>query len=196
MATFLRLRTSIQVGVIDPALMTTYWDSTGAPIGALATEAVARVRAFFAAQPAFWLPGMTVTPNLVLDEIEETTGQIVSQVAASDAAATTFTGTFDLLPTQTQGLIRLATNTFINGRKLQGRINAPFMKESNNDADGLMSTAAAVNLKSCADKLGVVVTTAMNQRVWSRPQPGRPGLSAPVVARTVPRNWAVLKSRR
>lgn len=196
MATFLRLRTSIQIGVIDPALMTTYWDSTGAPIGTLATEAVARVRAFFAAVPSFWYPGMVVTPNLILDEIEETTGQIVSQIGASDAAATTFTGTFDLLPTQTQALVRLSTNTFINGRKLQGRINVPFMKESNNDTDGLPTTAAVANLVTCAGKLGTVVTTAMNQRVWSRPQPGRPGLSAPVIARSVPRQWAVLKSRR
>lgn len=196
MATILRQRTSIQIGVVPAALMTTYWDSTGAAIGLLATEAVARVRAFFAAQPNIWPPGMGVTPNLVLDEIEETTGQIVNQVSASDAAPTTFTGTSDLLPTQTQALIRLSTNTFVEGRKLQGRINVPYMKESANDVDGLPSTATVVSLGTCASKLGTVVTTAMSQRVWSRPQPGRPGLSAPVIARSVPRQWAVLKSRR
>lgn len=196
MATILRQRTSIQIGVVTPALMTTYWDSTGAAVGLLATEAVARVRAFFAAQPSIWLPGMVVTPNLILDEIEETTGQIVNQVGAADAAATVFTGSFDLLPLQTQALIRLSTNTFIAGRKLQGRINVPYMKENANDVDGLPTPAITANLLSCAGKFGTVVTTAMNQRVWSRPQPGRPGLSAPVIGRAVPRQWAVLKSRR
>lgn len=196
MATFLRQRTSIQVGSIDPALMTTYWDSTGAAIGLLATEAVARVRAFLNGLAADMPPGTTPTYNLLLDEIEETTGQIVNQVTATAPAAITFTGSSDLLPPQTQGLVRLQTASFIAGRRLQGRIFIPLQKETNNDTDGKPTAAYLVRLNNAAALLGTTVVTAMNQRVWSRPQPGRAGLSAPVVARSAATQWAVLKSRR
>jgi hypothetical protein len=196
-ATFLRQRTVLGLpGVSTPPLMTTYWDSTGAAIGLLATESVARVRAFLAAMAGSFPVNTAPAYNLVLDEIEETTGAIVNQVTAAAPAAITFTGSGTILPLQTQMLIRLQTATFIGGRRLQGRIFLPYRLASGSDSGGSPLSAYVTGLTTASGALGTTVVTATNQRVWSRPQPGRAGLSAPVIARTCQPSYAVLKSRR
>lgn len=203
MATFLRQRTAIGLpGIPDPALFTTYWDSTGATVTAIATESMARVRAFFSAAANLFAVNMTLTYNPVLDEIEETTGEIVNQATGAVPAAVAFTGTADILPLQVQGLIRLQTGTFRDGRRLQGRINLPYLKESSNDTGGSPTAAFVTAMTANAALLGTTVVTAVNQRVWSRPReatlvlPARAGLSAPVIARSCSPKWATLRSRR
>jgi len=198
MATFLRARATLQlVGQSTPSLVTSYWDSTGAAIGLLATEAVARDLAFWAALAARIVNGAIYTPNLVVDEIEETTGALVNQVAASAPAAISFTGTGDGVPFLTQGLVRFNTNSFIGGRRVQGRRFIPGCLEIDNSGTppqpvALLTTA----LGTANNALGTVIATAMGQRVWHRPGPSGPGLSVPVISRGVSNQWAVLKSRR
>lgn len=203
MATFLRQRTEMRLlGAASGALFTTYWDSTGAASTALATEAMARVRAFFNSGASLFPPGMTLTYNTVLDEIEETDGNLVGQVSGTAPAAVTFTGSVDLLPLQTQAVLRLQTGTFRDGRRLQGRIFVPYLKESSNSASGAPESTTVTALNAAATLLGTTVVTAMNQRVWSRPReatlalPARSGLSAVVIARATSASWGVLKSRR
>lgn len=203
MATFLRQRTAIGLpGIPDPCLFTTYWDSTGATTTAIATESMARVRAFFNSAAALFAVNMTLTFNPVLDEIEETSGEIVGQVSGTVPAAVTFTGSTDILPLATQGLLRLQTATFRDGRRLQGRINLPYLKEGSNDTGGSPTAAFVTSMNTAAALLGTTVVTAVNQRVWSRPReasltlPARAGLSAPVIARSTSPKWAILRSRR
>lgn len=197
MATFLRQRTVLTLpGISTPPLITTYWDSTGAAAGLLATEALARVRAFLNGLGSSFAINTVPVYNLVLDEIEETTGEIVNQVAGSAPGSITVSGSSDNLPFQTQGLIRFQTGTFIGGRKLQGRMFIPYQKEAGNDTGGTPTSTLVAQYNTAAALLGTTVVTAMSQRVWSRPQPGRPGLSAPVIARQASGTWAVLKSRR
>lgn len=198
MATFLRARATLQlVGMSTPALITSYWDSTGAAIGLLATEAVARDRAFWGALAAQITNGAAYTPNLVVDEIEETTGTLVNQVTAAAPAAVAFTGSGDGVPWATQALVRFATNSFINGRRVQGRRFIPGCLETQNSGtvpqpqSGLLTALGNANTA-----LGTTIVTPIGQRIWHRPGALGAGLSVPVTARQVSTSWAILKSRR
>lgn len=197
MATFLRSRAVLSLpGQGSPALLTYYWDSTGAAPAALATEAHARVRAFWNSLAA-WLPtvaALAITPEV--DEIEETNGQIVGQAVGTLPAAVSFTATTDSLPYQTQALLGLTTGTFISGRRLKGRQFIPGLTEAANTSGGAPFGTAVTALNTAASLLGTTVVTPVNQRVWHRPVGGSGGLSAIVTSRSASTKWAVLKSRR
>lgn len=198
MATILRSRgTFSATGMGTPALVTHYWDSAGGTGTALATEAVARVRAMWNAMAAVITLSATWTPNLVVDEIDEVTGDLVNQYAAAAPAAVTFSASGDTLPYFTQGLMRFATASFIAGRRLQGRSFIPGVVETDNQgAPGVPSAATLTALQGGANLLGTTIVTPMSQRIWHRPSPSAAGLSSPVISRTVSPTWAVLKSRR
>lgn len=198
MATFLRTRASLQiVGQSTPSLITHYWDSTGAAIGLLATEAVARVRAHFAALNTSIAAGAIYTPNLVVDEIDENTGALANQISASAPAAVSFTGANDPLPFFTQALERYATNLYVNGRRVQGRSYVPGITELFSTGNPPVPTSTVLaSLVTAMSALGTTIVTPMSQRVWHRPGPSGPGLSTPVISRSAAPYWAVLKSRR
>lgn len=198
MATFLRHRGALQViGQSSPALVTTYWDAAGGTPAALATEAVARVRAFWNSLAGSVISGSTWTPNLIVDEIEDTTGELVNQWAASAPAAVTFSGTGESLPLFTQGLIRFGTGSFINGRRLQGRMFVPGFREIDSTGNPPAPVAGLVTaMNTAAALLGTTIVTPMSQRIWHRPGPSGAGLSAPVITRQASSTWAILKSRR
>lgn len=177
------------------SLMTYYWDSAGGTPTQVMTEAQARVRAFWVLYASDIPLSASVIFNPVGDEIEETTGTLISQYTASGVANVNGTGTLERLPYQNQALIRLNTSTFIAGRKLRGRQNIPLVSEGASNS-GFPSSAYLTVLQNCANLLGTSIVTPINQRVWSRPKPGRPGLSAPVTSRTCAPTWSVLRSRR
>lgn len=197
MATFLRTRTTITLNAgASTALLTYYWDSTGAVQTALVTEAMARVRAFWQSLQGNVVSNAAISFNPVADEVEETTGQIVGQVVGTLPAALSFTGTGDYLPLQTQAVMRLTTGTFIRGRRLQGRQFLPGISETLNSAGGNPSPAFVTAINTAGALLGTTVVTPMNQRVWSRPGPGFTGLTSIVTGRVGSASWGVLRSRR
>jgi hypothetical protein len=197
MATFLRSRATLGLaGMATPALLTYYWDSAGATPAALATEAHARVRAFWNNLAPAVGASSTLTIFPEVDEIEETNGAIVGQTVGTLPPAVTFSAAGDFLPYQTQALLRLTTGTFIDGRRLRGRQYLPGWTELSNTSGGVPAGSSVANITSAAALLGTTIVTPMNQRVWHRPKAGSPGLSAIVVARQAGVNWAVLKSRR
>lgn len=198
MALMLRSRGVLQViGQASPSLVTHYWDAAGGTSTALATEAVARVRAFWNSLAASVISGSTWTPNLVVDEIEDTTGVLSNQYAAAAPAAVTFTGSGESLPLFTQGLIRYSTASFIRGRRLQGRMFVPGFREIDSSGNPPAPVAGLVTaMNTAAALLGTTIVTPMSQRVWSRPGPSGAGISSPVIARTAQSSWAILKSRR
>lgn len=198
MATFLRTRATLQiVGQSTPSLITRYWDSAGAAIGLLATEAVARDRAFWNSLAATVANGANYTPTLIVDEIEETTGVLVNQIAATAPAAIAFTGAGDPLPYFTQALMRLGTNLFVGGRRVQGRQFIPGLVENaSTGTPAAPTTTVLTALQTAANLLGTTITTPITQRVWHRPVGGAGGLSTPVLSRSFSPSWAVLKSRR
>lgn len=203
MATFFRTRTVLGVnGGAANALMTHYWDSTGAAPAALVTEAIARVRASLAALTSVINLSTTVVINSTADEIEETTGQIVGQTTGSPAAALAFTSANAYLPLQTQGLLILSTGAFVGGRRLKGRIFVPGLSQNTATAGGDPTPALLTAIANAGAALGTTVLTPMNQRVWSRPRaasialPARAGLSAIVTSRSAGSKYGVLRSRR
>lgn len=196
MATFYRQR-----AVFDnpsgggKSLFTFYWDSAGGTPASIATEAAARVRAFFNSMVTLFPNSGTATVNAFGDEVEETNGQIVGTFVGTPVATVTGTGSGDFLPMQTQGLLRLQTGSFINGRRVAGRIFLPNQLETFNTGGApLASWVTAVN--TAAALLGTTVVTPIAQRVWHRPGPAGAGLSVVVTGRSASTNWAILKSRR
>lgn len=199
MATILRVRATIgQSSGTVPCLLTTYWDSTGAGLAALATESVARVRAAFAAMSPSLATGTSFTPNLLVDEIDENTGSIVNQVAASAPAATAGAAAGSLLPLQTMVVAQYQTATFIAGRRLRGRSYIPGLTTGAIGAGGTVVVAVINAINAWNTALGTTVVTATNQRVWHRPDPVTHvgGLSAVVASRSANTQFAVMRSRR
>ena len=200
MATILRVRSVIGLNSGAVAcLVTTYWDSTGAAIGALATEAVARVRAAFNAAAGSIGNTVTYSPVLVVDEVEETTGAIVNQITAAAPAATAGLSAGLPLPLQTMMVAQYQTATFIRGRRLRGRSYIPGLTVGAMGAAGLPVAAVVNAVAAWNTALGTTILTPMNQRVWSRPVKlpvFRAGLSAPVTVRSVNGQFAVMRSRR
>ena len=196
MATFLRQRATIGPSGGPIALMTWYWDSTGAAQAALCTEAMARVRAMFSSAAGFVPSSVTLVLNPLFDEIEETTGALVGQVAGTPPSAVTFTGATDAMPYQTQGLVQYGTNAFIDGRRVKGRQYIPFPMEGANDVLGVPTSGYKTGWQTAVNLLGTTVVTPMTQRIWHRPKAGSGGLSTPVITRTTGSTCAVLKSRR
>ena len=197
MATFLRLRASLSpAGSSGQGLITTYWDSTGAAQTALATEAMARVRAMFNSLAGTLVGGTLLVFNPVLDEIEETNGQLVGQVVGTLPANVTFSNANTPLPAQTQALLRFATGTFVGGRALKGRMFLNGFTVNHLSSAGDLSTVVTNSLNTAVALLGTTVVTPMSQRVWHRPSTTTSGLSAVVTARSVASEWSVLRSRR
>lgn len=197
MATFIRTRATLQNPGVGPAvLLTYYWDSAGGTGTAIVTEAMARVRAFWASFAGQVPSGSVLTFNTVGDEIEETNGQIVNQYTGTLPAAVAFSLGTDGLPLQTQGLLRLQTATFVNGRRLGGRQFIPYPGEIANANGGIPTSTYLTALNTAAALLGTTVVTPVSQRIWHRPQGGSGGLTAVVTARSASSQWAVLKSRR
>lgn len=202
MATFLRTQAIVSAPAEGgDSLLTYYWDSAGGTPVQVMTEAQARVRAFW----ENWKPQLPVTCTVFYDpagdEVEETTGVIVGQFVAAGVASTNGTSAGERLPYMTQGLVRLTTATFRDGRRLAGRQNIPLPAETDSTS-GKPNAAYLAALQTAANLLGTTIVTGISQRVWSRPReaslelPARAGLSAAVTARTVSPQWAVLRSRR
>lgn len=197
MATILRQRCRLApITSGDVAFLTYYWDSTGASTTALATEAMARVRAFWNSFAARVASGASLAFDPIFDEVEETSGAIVGQAVGTLPSVVTFTGATELLPLQTQGLVLFDSGTYINGRRLKGRQFIPGAVEGDNASGGGPGVSYLAALATALPLLGTTVVTPMNQRVWHRPVNAAGGLSAIVTARSASPRWAVLRSRR
>jgi len=190
-------------GIPAPALCTTYWAANGATSQQTATEAVARVRAFANS----WAPRLsglaTVTFDLTVPVIDETTGQISAVVTAAAPAAVSPAQTGDENPGLIQGLAQFSTAAYIDGRALKGRLFMPSTMEFDNGATGHPNVTHLGAMNTALGLLGTtVVTASVTQVVWSRPRVGHPvlpdraGSFANVTARNFSDSWAVLKSRR
>lgn len=197
-ATTFRHRATFVVGGVS-TLFTTYWGDTSI-VGstALATEASARVRAFFNALAAVIKSTSTLTIDPTVIQINSGTGEATGAFTGSAPAAVTFTGSTDALPLSTQALIRLQTGVFVRGRALKGRIFLPgLMENANTDGVGPSGTVLTT-LNTAVGLLGTTVVSSIDQLVWHRPNDalGVVGQSELVTARSISPNWAVQKGRR
>jgi len=196
MAQFLRTRATWNAPSSGgTALFTYYWGlAVGTPSDVM-TEAAARVHAFWDSFKSFMPNTGTVIIDNFGDEVDETDGAIVGQAVGSAVANVNGTAGGDILPYQTQGLIRLSTSNFVTGRRVKGRQYIPQPNEVYN-AGGVPTAPYLAGLQTAADLLGTVISTAAPQQIWHRPNGGLAGHAYDITSRAVSPSWAVLKSRR
>lgn len=197
-ATTFRARATLTVSGVQ-CLVTTYWDDVAIVGGAaLATEALARVRACFNSLAGLIVAGSTIAFDTSVVQLNPTTGQATAAFTGAAPAAVTFTGSGDPLPFQTQALVRYGTGVFVRGRRLIGRTFVPGLLESSSTSGIGPSSALQTSLNTAFGLLGTTVVSNINQIVWSRPNPAVPGSgqSEPVTSRSASATWAVQTGRR
>lgn len=123
-------------------------------------------------------------------QIDPATGQQIDAFPV-DVEETDFTANQEPLPWATQGLIRLRTNTFVGGRRLQGRIFVPGLQEVNS-IGGNPDASVLTALGNAANILATNGSTAGGLVVYSRTHQQ----AAAVTSVSVWNRWAVLRSRR
>lgn len=120
----------------------------------------------------------------VADIFEDTTGQKVGEEAPNGIASRSGTVVGPPVPNQAQVVVRLRTGSFINGRRLQGRIFVPGMSSLSITANGEIDT-------STQSTIGGSFPMA-NQRVFSPTH-----LTSDAVNNgSVDAEWKVLRRRR
>lgn len=167
-----------------------------------AQAAADAVRAFWLAQAPSIGVGllMTVEPEVAL--IDEATGNLTG-VFTTVTAAVGGGAAGDRLPPADQGLGRLLTGGFVDGRRVRGRIFMPAMVEANST---LGAPIAAYTASLSASLATLMNDPATGLTVWARPRPAdplhvpplplRPGSQHAVTGVGASTQWAVLRSRR
>ena len=133
---------------------------------------------------------MTWSSGPEVELVDIATGQVTDSFAITPETVD-FTGTGEVLPYATQGLLRLRTNTFINGRRVRGRIFIPGVTEFMNTGgtvilatQTLFQDAGNLLLTSASGAGGLVVYSPTHRE------------AAPVASCAPWDQWAVQRSRR
>lgn len=154
-------------------------------------DALDAVAAFWGAVDARMTQNVSWGTEDDIAVIDDATGQITG-IETGSGGSGTGAQTSNALPFQTQGLLHLLTNSFLNGRQVRGRCFVPGMTETDNSVDGVMEAAGQTVLQTAADALITATSTPGPLRVYARSQ----ATSVVVESITVPTKWAVLRSRR
>lgn len=128
--------------------------------------------------------------------VEATTGVLSGAFTGTEPADVVGTGSGDILPLQTQGLLRLGTSTIINGRRVRGRLFVPGPIESVNAAGGVPSGSYVTDVTAGGATLFDAGATSSEPVVWHRPVNGAGGSHALVTSVACAPTWSVLRSRR
>lgn len=181
----------------EPGLTQLWWQpGTVGGSTADATDILARFRAIWESMKASIDQTVTIDYDPICLAVEATTGVLTAAFAGTDPTSTVCTGTGDSLPRQTQGLIRWATSTVIDGRRLRGRLFVPAPNEASNGATGLPSSAYITALTTAGATVFTAGATASAPVVWHRPRPGSVGAHALITSASGGTAWSVLRSRR
>jgi len=130
--------------------------------------------------------------------LDETDGKLIDVESVTQGTGTG-TSSGDMLPFTTQGLIQLQTSTFINGRRVRGRVFVPGLTEDAS-TNGVPISGMVTNLIAAGNALWDSDTSGA--LVWARPFAGsetveaRAGSKAPITAVAAWNKWAVMRSRR
>lgn len=173
-------------------------DDGGTPVGQAGIDAV---DALWTAMASNIANNITWTVLGEVAQINEADGKLTGVTnGVANSGAGTSAG--DMLPFTTQLLGRQFTNSFVNGRRLRGRIFLPGCTEDAN-TDGAPIAGIVTNFTAAMNALK---TSMPNWVVWARPFEGDPTATPPKPARvgsyslvatvaTSP-TWASLRSRR
>jgi hypothetical protein len=161
-----------------------------------ADTATATVQAVVDTIRDFWttlnpriMTGNSWTVSGVVDVIDAATGLITSRViVVSRTGAGSESG--DQLPPMAQGLVRLQTGVFRNGRQIVGHLNIPAPGETDSTVQGAPNATYLTAVQGAANTLAAITATAWS--VYSR----RNHLAVAPVTPAAQGFWAVLRSRR
>jgi len=179
-----------------PGLTTFYFTEGVLPIdNAMAVNLTGRVRAYFDALKAYTSSVISWQVDPVIAAMDPATGNLTQEVSASPAPAPVLgTGGAPIGPAFVALIGRLRTNSFQEGRRIQGRtfyapLAAPFTDSTTPETG---AQAAQVT------GLTAVLTTGGGAPlvVWQRPRPGRAGSTYAVTTVSSAPEYGVIRSRR
>lgn len=133
---------------------------------------------------------MAYTTGSEVELVDITSGQ-VTDVFSVTPADVDFTGTLEPLPPANQGLVRLRTNFFANGRRIRGRIFVPGPTEGWTST-GSVNGTTLTNLQDAVNLLIANGGAAGGLQVYSVTH----HIAAPVVSGSPWTEFAVQRSRR
>lgn len=194
------LRTSAVIsgtGLPGGGLSTLYWaPGTVGGSTADATDCLARFRGIFNSFIANLPLSITFTFDQTVLAIEATTGVLTQAFTAAPALSVTGTNAGDVLPRQTQGLLRWGTATVINGRRVKGRLFMPAPAEDKNAAGGVPESTYQSALTTAGATVFIAGATSSEACIWHRPNSLGAGASPDITSASAAPVWAVLRSRR
>lgn len=131
-----------------------------------------------------------VTANVdpVVFSIESTTGDNVGTNTVTGRTLVG-SGSGDMLPLSTQGLVGFRTGNFVAGRELRGKWFVPGMAETNNTAAGAPISTVQLSLIAAGN---ILVNGAPDFVIYSRTHK----VYSSATSAYSPTKWAVLRSRR
>lgn len=162
-----------------------------------ADEVTEALHDFWDAIKGFITTGVSIQIQPEVEVVNPLNG-LIENVLTSNSIAIASTGNA-ALPKATQGLVRLRTNAFVAGRRVQGRVFIPALA---NDAQltGIPSAAFMTGVANAAEAMRVALEPGnADWSVWSRPVTGegaRDGSNHPISSVSVWNQFAVLRSRR
>jgi hypothetical protein len=120
--------------------------------------------------------------------IDETTGDITG-VTSTTPQSGAGSGSGNILPIVTQGLIQLRTGVFLNGREVRGRIFIPGLTENDNDTGvpnaGILAVVNPAAAAAVADANSRLVVYTRANGAW-----------AEAVTASMASYWSYLRTRR
>ncbi len=192
-----RVRAVWSGGPGGPALSTYYFKITTPGSAADAATVAGRVRGAFDVLKTLWPSSMTIQVSSTVDQILDEDGSLTGSYGIATPAVVTGTGVGGFGPPQVQPALLLLTNTFIAGRRVQGRsFLGPIIASQTN----VPTPSAGVN--TAIDAFGVALITASPPAatapavVWARPKPGRNGQACDITSSTHSLKFFTLRSRR
>lgn len=188
-----------------PGVNVVHWEPTGS-LGseiadytpALVVQAILDLRTAYDAAVDYFAPGVTVSfPNNAA-LIDAATGQVVGDVQGNDFVQDlTANGTDGKESRATQATLALKTGTFIDGRRLQGRIFLGPLASGAFQSNGYLDLTFQSVVNAAFENLTTGGESDIQLAVWHRPKPpSGAGAVAGVSSALLQNVPAVLKSRR
>lgn len=206
MPSMYRVRAATTGWLGAPGLNTFYFecgDTSGSDEDA--TLCAVRVRDAFLPTVLNFPTTWTCNVSAVVDILTDTTGELTNSRVVTTPAPVVGTGAGVFGPSPVTALLRLRTNTFSDGRRIQGRaFLGPIV--ANSDADGSPVSSVLARFVTMGEELlDIGIGEGPSLVVWRRPRlfsegppeiEARVGSSARVITTSVPDKFAVLRSRR
>lgn len=162
--------------------------------GATPDSAVVATRAFFQSLSGLLAPGVSISIENAVEELETGSGQMQTIHTTASVTPVTASGA-GTYAAPVGAVVNWITNEVRNGRRVRGKTFLVPMSSSIYQADGTLATAHMATIQQAAEALIADANSLLC--VYARPETGTTnGRLAPVTGARVPDMAAVLRSRR